>query len=129
MPGASGGWHTLSHHGGKQHKLDPLSRIEMDILKHLNQFLSDLDRIKEGDGTLLDSTKVIIGSNFGDASNHTFNNLPLIAAGGGYRHQAFATAEKPMPLCNLWLELLHNHSIDVAAFGSSDWVTNLLPTY
>ena len=128
VPGATGGWHTLSHHGGKQDKLDPLSRIEIDILKHLNQFLSDLDRIKEGDGTLLDHTTVIIGSNFGDASNHTCNNLPLIVAGGGYRHQAFATAEKPMPLCNLWLELLHNHSSDVAAFGSSDRVTNLLPT-
>ena len=103
VPGATGGWHTLSHHGGKQDKLDPLSRIEMDIVKHLNQFLTDMDRIKEGDGTLLDHTTVIIGSNFGDASNHTCNNLPTIVAGGGYRHQTQTAPEKPMPLCNLWL--------------------------
>ena len=127
VPGATGGWHTLSHHGGNQNKLDPLSRIEMDIVKHLNQFLTDMDQIKEGNGTLLDHTTVVIGSNFGDASNHTCNNLPTIVAGGGYRHQAQSTAEKPMPLCNLWLELLHKHNIDVGAFGSSDQETNLLP--
>ena len=128
VPGATGGWHTLSHHGGKQNKLDPLSRIEMDIVKHLNQFLTDLDEIKEGDGTLLDHTTVVIGSNFGDASNHTCNNLPMIVAGGGYRHQAHAPARKPTPLCNLWLELLHKHSIDVGVFGSSERATNLLAT-
>ena len=128
VPGATGGWHTLSHHGGNQNKLDPLSRIEMDIVKHLNQFLTDMDQIKEGDGTLLDHTTVVVGSNFGDSSNHTCNNLPTIVAGGGYRHQAQSTAEKPMPLCNLWLELLHKHNIDVGAFGSSNQDTNLLPS-
>ncbi len=128
VPGANGGWHTLSHHGGKQDKLDPLSRIEMDIVKHLNQFLTELDGIKEGEGTLLDHTTVIIGSNFGDASNHTCNNLPVIVAGGGYRHQAHTAAEKPTPLCNLWLELLHKHSVDVGAFGSSERATKLLGT-
>jgi hypothetical protein len=126
VPGATGGWHTLSHHGGKQHMIEQLSRIEMDIIKHLNQFLNDLDRIKEGDGTLLDHTTVVIGSNFGDASNHTCNNLPTIVAGGGYRHQVH-TARRPTPLCNLWLELLHKHNIDVGKFGSSDRDANLLP--
>lgn len=128
VPGATGGWHTLSHHGEKQDKLGPLSRIEMDIIKHLNQFLTELDAIKEGDGTLLDHTTVVIGSNFGDASNHTCNNLPTIVAGGSYRHQAHTVLEKPMRLCNLWLELLHKHNVDVGAFGSSDRETRLLST-
>jgi len=120
VPGAMGGWHTLSHHGGKQNLLEPLSRIERDIVKHLNQFLVDIDSIPEGDGTLLDHTTVVIGSNFGDASNHTCRNLPTIVAGGGYRHQVHAVPEKPMPLCNLWLEILHKHNIDLGQFGSSD---------
>jgi len=120
VPGATGGWHTLSHHGGKQTLLESLSRIEGDIIKHLNQFLTDLDSIPEADGTLLDHTTVVIGSNFGDASNHTCSNLPTIVAGGGYRHQVHAVPEKPTPLCNLWLELLHDHNIDVGQFGSSD---------
>ncbi len=126
VPGATGGWHTLSHHGGKQDLLESLSRIEIDIIKHLNQFLTDLDNIKEGDGTLLDHTTVVIGSNFGDASNHTCNNLPTIVAGGGYRHQIHTVPQQPMPLCNLWLELLHKHNIDVGNFGSSDRSAKLL---
>ena len=119
VPGATGGWHTLSHHGGKADTLARLNRIEVDIVKHLNQFLSELDEIEEGEGTLLDHTTVVIGSNFGDSSNHTCNNLPTIVAGGGYRHQMHTVLEKPTPLCNLYLELLHHHNIDVDGFGSS----------
>ncbi|MGB1129591.1 MAG: DUF1552 domain-containing protein, partial [Haloferula sp.] len=56
VPGATGGWHTLSHHGGKANMLDKLSRIEVDIMKHLNEFLVDLDGIQEEGGSLLDHT-------------------------------------------------------------------------
>ena len=126
VPGATGGWHTLSHHGGKPNVLEKLTRIEIDIIKHLSQFLASLDEIKEGNDTLLDHTTVVFGSNFGDSSNHTCNNLPTIIAGGGYRHQIHTVLEKPTPLCNLWLELLHKHDIDVGQFGSSQIDQNLL---
>lgn len=119
VPGATGGWHTLSHHGGKADALGKLSRIETDIVKHLNQFLGELDQIEEGKGSLLDQTTVVIGSNFGDSSNHTCNNLPTIVAGGGYRHQVHTVLEKPTRLCNLYLELLHKHNVDLGSFGSS----------
>jgi len=127
VPGATGGWHTLSHHGGKSDVLEKLCRVEIDIMKHLNQFLSGLDGIKEGTGTLLDHTTVVIGSNFGDSSNHTCNNLPTIIAGGGHHHQKHSVLDKPTPLCNLWLELLHKHDIDVGRFGSSQMDQHLLP--
>lgn len=119
VPGASGGWHTLSHHGGKDDALLKLACIERDLVKHLNRFLTELDQIEEGNGTLLDHTTVVIGSNFGDSSKHTCNNLPTIIAGGGYNHQAHTVLEKPTPLCNLYLDLLHQHSIDADSFGSS----------
>ncbi len=127
VPGATGGWHTLSHHGGKSDVLEKLCRVEIDIMKHLNQFLSALDGIKEGAGTLLDHTTVVIGSNFGDSSNHTCNNLPTIIAGGSHHHRTHSVLDKPMPLCNLWLELLHKHDIDVGQFGSSQMDQHLLP--
>lgn len=126
VPGATGGWHTLSHHGGKPELLASLSRVERDILKHLNEFLTNLDQIKEGNGTLLDHTTVVVGSNFGDASNHTCNNLPTLVVGGGYRHQNHVVLEKPTPLCNLWLELLHRHNLDAGEFGSGSEDARLL---
>ena len=119
VPGATGGWHTLSHHGGDAAKIDQLSKIESDTLKHFNRFLFEMDQIKEEGGTLLDHTTVVMGSNFGNASNHTHNNLPMIVAGGGYRHQTHTVLEKPTPLCNLYLELLHKHNVDLGSFGSS----------
>ncbi|NNC89025.1 MAG: DUF1552 domain-containing protein [Akkermansiaceae bacterium] len=126
VPGATGGWHTLSHHGGKADALEKLSRIEVDVMKHLNEFLSELDGIEEEGGSLLDHTTVVIGSNFGDASNHTCNNLPTIVAGGGYQHQAHTVLEKPTPLCNLYLDLLHQHNVDAGSFGSSTKAMELL---
>ena len=119
VPGATGAWHSLSHHAGKADKIESLSKIEIDTLRHFNRFLFEMDQIKEGEGTLLDHTTVVMGSNFGDASNHTCNNLPMIVAGGGYRHQAQTAPEKPTPLCNLYLELLHKHNLDAGSFGSS----------
>ena len=126
VPGATGGWHTLSHHGGKPDMIARLSKIEIDTLKHFNRFLFEMDQIKEEGGTLLDHTTVVMGSNFGDSSNHTCNNLPMIVAGGGYKHQTHTVLEKPTPLCNLYLELLHKHNLDVESFGSSQKDMDLL---
>ncbi len=126
VPGTTGGWHSLSHHGGNAGKIAQLSKIEVDTLKHFNRFLFEMDQIKEGNGTLLDHTTVVMGSNFGDSSDHTCNNLPMIVAGGGYRHQAHTVLEKPTPLCNLYLELLHKHDIDDERFGSSQKDMGLL---
>jgi hypothetical protein len=126
VPGATGGWHSLSHHGGQANKIDQLSKIEIDTLRHFNRFLFEMDQIQEEGGSLLDHTTVVMGSNFGDASNHTCKNLPMIVAGGGYRHQAHTVLEKPTPLCNLYLELLHKHDIDADSFGSSTETLDLL---
>ncbi len=119
VPGATGGWHTLSHHGGKPDVIEQLSKIEIDTLRHFNRFLTELDQINEDGGTLLDHTTVVMGSNFGDSSNHTCNSLPIIVAGGGYRHQGYVPLGESTPLCNLYLELLHRHNIDISRFGSS----------
>ena len=119
VPGTTGAWHTLSHHANKPNIIAQLSKIEIDTLKHFNRFLFEMDQIKDGEGTLLDHTTVVMGSNFGDASNHTCDFLPMIVAGGGYKHQTHTVLEKQTPLCNLYLELLHKHNIDVGTFGSS----------
>jgi hypothetical protein len=99
--------------------LQSLQHIETDILKNIDQFLYDLDQIKEGSGTLLDNTTVFIGTNFGDAARHTHFKLPTIIAGGGYKHKGHVKVAKNTPLCNLYLELLNRHGADAGKFGSS----------
>lgn len=126
VPGATGGWHTLSHHGENPDLLQKLTCVEMEIVKHLSHFVAALDGIPEGNGTLLDHTTVVVGSNFGDSSNHTCNNLPTLVVGGKYRHSGHEVFEEPTHLCNLWLELLHKHDVDVGEFGNSQMDQKLL---
>ena len=126
VPGASGGWHTLSHHGGKANLLNKLVAVELDILKQLRYFLDLMATTPEGTGTLLDHTTIVIGSNFGDSSNHTCNNLPIMVIGGGYDHQGHHLLDQPTKLCNLWLELLHKFDVRVESFGSSEADLSLL---
>ena len=126
VPGATGGWHTLSHHGYNADALKRLSCIETDIMRRFNQFLMDLKAIPEADGSLLDHTTVVLGSNFGDASDHTCHRLPILVAGGGYQHQQHKVVEEGTPLCNLWLELLNRHNVDAGTFGSGDSNMQLL---
>ena len=126
VPGATGGWHTLSHHGWNEQALKKLSCIESEIMRRFNQFLLDLQAIQEPGGSLLDHTTVVLGSNFGDASDHTCHQLPILVAGGGHKHQQHTVLKEPTPLCNLWLELLNAHNIDAGAFGNGDKNLKLL---
>ncbi|MEC8338622.1 MAG: DUF1552 domain-containing protein [Planctomycetota bacterium] len=126
VPGATGGWHTLSHHNYNVDAVEQLSCIEMDIMRRFNQFLMDLKSIPQGQGSLLDHTTVVLGSNFGNASDHTCHRLPILVAGGGHKHQQHIKVEEKTPLCNLWLELLNAHNIDAGRFGSSQQSMRLL---
>ena len=50
------------------------------------RFVAKMKSIKDGDGTLLDHSMVLFGSGMGNANAHTNNNLPIVLAGGGFRH-------------------------------------------
>ena len=64
---------------------------------------------------------MFLGSNLGDGSSHSCKNLPVLLAGGGFRHgQHLAFDPKnPPPLCNLYVTLLQRLGIEVDKFGSS----------
>ena len=64
---------------------------------------------------------VLYGSNFGDANKHTTTNLPVLLAGGGFRHGqhlAFDTARN-YPLPNLFVSMLQRVGIDSGKFASA----------
>ena len=113
--------HDLSHHGQDPVKLGQLKTLEVAKLEVLRDLLAKLKQTKEGGGTLLDHTAVFFGSNLGNASSHSCKNLPVLLAGGGFkhgRHLAFDPA-KPPPLCNLYVSLLQRLGIEADRFGSS----------
>ena len=90
-------------------------------MEMLSELLDDLNGIEETSGTLLDYTMVLYGSHMGDANIHNNKNLPIILAGGGFRHGqhlAFSRQDNT-PLANLYLSMLHNMGLNEAGFASS----------
>jgi hypothetical protein len=121
VTGVSLGHHDLSHHGKDPNKIEQLTRVEMEKLKTFGEFLTKLRQTTEEDATLLDRTMVFFSSNLGDASTHATRNLPVILAGGGFKHgqhRAF-NAGNPPPLCNLYVSMLQRLGIETDRFGSS----------
>ena len=120
LEGVNEGYHTLSHHGMNRQKLEQLAIIECEQLRVLGGLLEKLKSTREGDGTLLDSTMVLYGSNLGNASSHDNRNLPTILAGGGFRHGSHLKFDPSnnRPLADLFVSMLQRLDIPRDRFGT-----------
>ena len=121
IPGVSLGHHDLSHHGQDPKKIEQLRTVEMEKMKTVRELLEKLKKTEEQGEGLLDRTMLFFSSNLGNASNHSSRNLPVLLAGGGFRHGqhlAFNT-DAPPPLCNLYVSMLQRLGIETDEFGSS----------
>ena len=121
IAGVTQDWHNLSHHGQDPAKLTELKVVELQQMKLFGELLAKLKGMQEQGGNLLDRTIVMFGSNLGNASSHDNKNLPVIVAGGGFRHGqhlAFDPKKNP-PLSNLYVQFLRRLGADVNTFGSS----------
>ena len=116
-----GGYHNLSHHGKDEAKLGELEEIEIAQMELFGELLRDLQEVEETNGSLLDNTMVLYGCHMGDANIHNNINLPVILAGGGFRHgQHLAfNPHNNTPLCNVFVSMLHNLGIERERFASS----------
>jgi hypothetical protein len=112
--------HNLSHHGKDPEKLRQLAIVEVDKFKALRDFLAKLKNTKEEGETLLDRTMVLVGSWMG-SGHHTVDNLPILLAGGGFKHGQHLAFDRKnnKPLCNLYLAMLHQFGIGAKEFGTS----------
>ncbi len=121
IPGVKSDWHGLSHHGKDPDKIEELKIIEEAEFVAFNEFLNKLRSIEENGRTLLDHTAVLFGSNLGNASAHDWHNLPIIVAGGGYKHGSYVAhdASNNTPLANLFVDLAQRMGVEIDQFGSS----------
>jgi hypothetical protein len=121
VPGVSLGHHDLSHHGQDPAKIAQLKAVELEQIKTFRDLLAKLKQTQEAGASLLDRTMVFFSSNLGNASTHGVKNLPVILAGGGFKHgQHLAFDPKnPPPLCNLYVSMLQRLGIEAENFGSS----------
>ncbi len=121
VPGVNFDQHSLSHHGQDPSKIAQLKRIETGIVESFSDLLSDLGERSDGNGSLLDQTTVLFGSNLGNANSHEPKDLPILVAGGGYSHGQHIVhdGEHNAPLCNLYVTMLQGMGVETDAFGQS----------
>jgi Protein of unknown function (DUF1552) len=121
IEGVSLGHHDLSHHGQDPAKIAQLKKVELEVMITVRDFLRRLKETSEQGGNLLGQTMVFFGSNLGNAATHGVKNMPVLLAGGGFKHgQHLAFAQKdPPPLCNLFVSMLQRLGIEADQFSSS----------
>lgn len=124
ITGVNLGHHDASHHGQDPAKLDQLALIEEAEIAVFGEFLEKLAQTVEGDHTLLDRTAVFYASNLGNSSSHDNTNLPILLAGGSFKHQGHVAynAKENTLLSNLYVRMLHHMGIEANSFGASSGV-------
>jgi hypothetical protein len=115
------GYHNLSHHGRAEDKLEQLEAIEHEHMRLLAALLGALADRQEDGARLLDRTMVLYGSNMGDANSHVTTNLPVLLAGGGFKHGQHLAfdRERNYPLPNLFVSMLQRLGLATDRFASS----------
>lgn len=116
IEGVDESYHSLSHHGMDDEKLAQLAIVEQGVVNAWGDFLRKLKSDK-----LLDETMVLLTSNLGNASSHDNKNMPVLFAGGGFRHgQHLAFDQKDnYPLPNLYLGALQRLGLEQEGFATS----------
>ncbi len=121
VPGVKNETHGLTHHGNEPDKIAELRKIEEAQLAIFGEMLTAFRDTRETGGNLLDRTQVLYGSCLGNANSHSNQNLPLILAGGGFRHGqhlSFDTVNNT-PLANLYVSMLQNLGVEADKFATS----------
>lgn len=121
IPGVGLEAHNLSHHVNRPEALEQLKNLERAQFQQLAALLGKLRDSKEEGGTLLDRTQVLYGSNLGNANNHDTTNMPILLAGGGFKHGQHLAFDKVKnhPLPNLFVSMLQRLGLETSSFASS----------
>jgi hypothetical protein len=125
IPGVTMGDHALSHHGQEPEKIAQLRLIEEAKMKSVAGLLAKLKATQESGEAVLGNTLVLFGSNLGNASNHSTVKLPILLAGGGFKHGRHLVVapggdlNQAAPLCKLFVSMLQRMGIETDKFGNS----------
>ncbi len=112
--------HNITHHGGRPEVIAELKSKEEGQFDALNDFLTSLAGTKEEGQSLLDRSMVLYGTCMGSANSHSNVNLPVLLAGGGFKHgQHLAFSEENnYPLTNLFVSMLQRLGIETHEFST-----------
>jgi hypothetical protein len=115
-------FHPLSHHGNDPDKITRLVNIQNYHTQLFAKFIDKLAKTQDGDGSLLDHSIILYGSNMSNSDLHNNDPLPNAILGRGYgrikggQHLAFP---QDTPHANLLLTLLNRAGVETPSLGNS----------
>jgi len=115
-------FHALSHHQNNAAKLERLQRVQLYHSRAFARFVEKLAGTPDGEGSMLDNTLLIYGSNMSDSNAHDHFPLPMTLVGGacgkvkGGQHLRYPDRT---PVSNLLLTVLQRAGVPVESFGDS----------
>jgi hypothetical protein len=120
--GVTEGHHAVSHHQNRPEKLEWCARVQAYHIGLFAEFLKKLDETPDGDGSLLDNSMLLYGSNMSNSNAHDHYPLPAITVGGGrgkLKGGLHVMAEDHAPMTNLLVTLLAKADVPVDKLGDS----------
>jgi hypothetical protein len=117
------GFHGGSHHGEDPRRIDQYAKLNQYHVKMVAYLVDKLSKTQDGDGTILDHSLVLYGSNMGNSNQHLHHDVPHVLVGGangklkGNRHLSYPT--KTVPTGNLLLSIMDRFGIHHESIGDS----------
>ncbi|WP_428103258.1 DUF1552 domain-containing protein [Candidatus Rariloculus sp.] len=119
--GVAEGHHAVSHHQNRAEKIAMNARIQTYHVGLFARFLDKLDAIPDGDGSLLDHSLILYGSNMSNSNQHDHFPLPNVVVGGRGRMNGgqHVKCVDHTPMTNLLLTMLHKTDVPIESLGDS----------
>ena len=119
--GVPDAFHPLSHHNNEQAKMDRLAKVQAYHTQVFAKFLDKLAKMPDGDGSMLEHSLFLYGSNMANSNAHNHYPLPTVLVGGwktvkGGQH--IVPLERT-PLANVLLTMLDRVGIPQEKLGDS----------
>ncbi len=120
--GVADAFHPLSHHQNDPAKKEKLVRIQRYHTEQFAKFLKKLADMPDGEGSMLDHSIILYGSNMSNSDAHNQFPLPTALVGGGCgtmksgRHVRYPDHT---PLANALLTVLNKSGVPEKSIGDS----------
>ncbi len=120
--GVSDAFHPLSHHANNKERIEKLVKVQHYHVERFAEFVDKLAKTPDGEGSLLDHSMLMYGSNMSNSDRHNNYPLPIILVGGA-RGALKGGQHVQLPeyttLSNLHLTVLNKAGVEVKAIGDS----------
>ena len=121
--GVPDSFHPISHHANELPKIEQVVKIQTWHMDRFAAFVKKMAETPDGDGSLLDHSIFLYGSNMGNSDKHSNWPIPTVLVGGGNGRMKMGgqhvALDKRTPLANVHLTLLDKFGIEQTTFADS----------